>query len=222
MADTERTTADLQTLFADNASGAISPQDLRDFLVSAQMHGTSCWEDQQGDAINSQSNRHDLTIEVYRDTGHYMSHYRRDQDNHLSCKYQMSHEWSGTSATRLHVHCIPVATGAGNVVFQTKYVWGRVGYVLPASASWTTKLSTMSVASADVYKPVLHHLATCAVVTGCAASSVLYATVSRLGLTASADTYSASKTGGTAAANLALEFVDNHFTKKRAGTISEY
>lgn len=35
MADTIKSVADLLTLFADNTSGAISPQDLRDFLVSA-------------------------------------------------------------------------------------------------------------------------------------------------------------------------------------------
>lgn len=34
MADTARSLAELQTLLADNISGAISPQDLRDFLVS--------------------------------------------------------------------------------------------------------------------------------------------------------------------------------------------
>lgn len=35
MADTPRTVAALQALFANNTSGDISPQDLRDFLVSA-------------------------------------------------------------------------------------------------------------------------------------------------------------------------------------------
>jgi hypothetical protein len=35
MADSERTTAALQALFADNHAGAISAQDLRDFLVTA-------------------------------------------------------------------------------------------------------------------------------------------------------------------------------------------
>jgi len=35
MADTRRTLAALQALLADNATGDISPQDLRDFLVSA-------------------------------------------------------------------------------------------------------------------------------------------------------------------------------------------
>lgn len=36
MAQTPRTFAELVTLFADNTSGAISPEDLRDFLVSSQ------------------------------------------------------------------------------------------------------------------------------------------------------------------------------------------
>jgi hypothetical protein len=36
MADTQRTLAALQALFADNTTGDISPQDLRDFLVSSQ------------------------------------------------------------------------------------------------------------------------------------------------------------------------------------------
>ena len=35
MADTARSLSDLQALFADNDSGDISPQDLRDYLVSA-------------------------------------------------------------------------------------------------------------------------------------------------------------------------------------------
>ena len=35
MADTPKSVADLQTLLANNTSGAISPQDVRDFLVSA-------------------------------------------------------------------------------------------------------------------------------------------------------------------------------------------
>lgn len=35
MADTAKSVASLQTLFADNADGDISPQDLRDFLVTA-------------------------------------------------------------------------------------------------------------------------------------------------------------------------------------------
>lgn len=40
MADTRRTVAALQALFPDNATGDISPQDLRDFLVSASSaHG---------------------------------------------------------------------------------------------------------------------------------------------------------------------------------------
>lgn len=34
MADTQRTKSAIQTLFADNTSGAISPQDLRDFVES--------------------------------------------------------------------------------------------------------------------------------------------------------------------------------------------
>src|SRR3990167_284713 len=41
MADTIRQLAALQALLADNTSGAISPQDLRDFLVSALPTGRS-------------------------------------------------------------------------------------------------------------------------------------------------------------------------------------
>ncbi len=41
MADTVRSIAELQALFADNVAGDISPQDLRDFLLSsAPAHGT--------------------------------------------------------------------------------------------------------------------------------------------------------------------------------------
>lgn len=40
MVDTVRTTAELLTLFADNTTGEISPQDLRDFVVSAGVYGS--------------------------------------------------------------------------------------------------------------------------------------------------------------------------------------
>ena len=43
MADTQKTLAALQTQFADNTTGAISPQDLRDFLVSANSAYGSCY-----------------------------------------------------------------------------------------------------------------------------------------------------------------------------------
>src|SRR3990172_1297552 len=39
MTDTKRSLSALQTLFADNVSGAISPQDVRDFLVSVYPYG---------------------------------------------------------------------------------------------------------------------------------------------------------------------------------------
>lgn len=38
MTDTQRSRASLQALFPDNSTGDISPQDLRDFLVSAQLN----------------------------------------------------------------------------------------------------------------------------------------------------------------------------------------
>lgn len=41
MADTRRTFAALAVLFADNTAGAISAQDLRDFLASMKMHTSS-------------------------------------------------------------------------------------------------------------------------------------------------------------------------------------
>ena len=41
MADTIRTRASLTTLFADNNSGDISPQDLRDFLISTPLRETT-------------------------------------------------------------------------------------------------------------------------------------------------------------------------------------
>jgi hypothetical protein len=43
MADTQRTIAALQTLFADQAAQGISPQDLRDFLVSAEPDRGELW-----------------------------------------------------------------------------------------------------------------------------------------------------------------------------------
>jgi hypothetical protein len=38
MSDTQRSRTTLQTLFADNTTGEISPQDLRDFLASVKLY----------------------------------------------------------------------------------------------------------------------------------------------------------------------------------------
>lgn len=46
MADTIRTRADLVTILADNVTGDISPQDIRDFLVSCILRNTGSGADQ--------------------------------------------------------------------------------------------------------------------------------------------------------------------------------
>lgn len=56
MVDTVRTVAELQALLADNTSGAISPQDLRDFLVSAINPLTSTYQTGWKDNVTSLSN----------------------------------------------------------------------------------------------------------------------------------------------------------------------
>jgi hypothetical protein len=220
MADTARNQAALLTLMPDNTNGAISPQDLRDFVVSAQLHGATCWEDVQGDAFNADK-KDGLTLETYRDTDHQCYFFNHDAVNTLSLKFQMPHRYS-TGSVRVHTHTIPCATAAGNVVFKTLWAWERNGYTMPSTSGWSSKTSTMAVYASNVYKEKYHHLATCAVATGCGASSILWVTVKRVA-TATTDTYTASKAGAgfDASANLAVSYIDVHYPVKRAGTESE-
>lgn len=221
MTDTARNKSDILTIFPDNTSGAISPQDLRDFVESAQIHGATCWDDILGDVFNADK-RAGLTLEAFRDTDHEVYFANHDVTNTVGHKFQMPHRYS-TGSVRIHVHTIPAATAAGNVVFQTSWAWERDGYEMPAASGWTSTTSTMAVTSAEVYESKIEHLATAATVTGVGASSILWVTVKRLA-TDSADTYSTNKAGAgvDASANLAITYVDVHFPVKRAGTEGEW
>ena len=168
MTDTARNKSALIALLPDNTSGAISPQDIRDVVESVQIHGETCWDDSLGDLFNADK-RSGFTLEEYRDTDHEIYFANHDAVNTVSLKFQMPHRYS-TGSVRAHVHCIPAAAGAGNVVFHTSYAWERSGYEVPVASSWTTVVSTMAVATAHTWKEKLHHLATCAVATGVGAS----------------------------------------------------
>lgn len=221
MADTARNKADLKTILPDNTSGAISPQDLRDVVESVQIHGATCWDDQQGDAENALK-KDGLTKEQYRDTLADAYFYNHDAVNYLTHKFQFSHRFAGSAGVRVHAHLTPCATGAGNAVFEINHVWSRLGgYELPAASGWTTAVATIAITTADVFQPQILHLATAAVATGVGASSILYTVVKRLG-TSSADTYTTAKTSGDTSANLMVEYIDVHYRVSRAGTEGEY
>lgn len=58
MPDTRRTVASLQSLLADNSTGAVSPQDERDFLVStAPAYGSCHWTTAAATTISAQSTK---------------------------------------------------------------------------------------------------------------------------------------------------------------------
>jgi hypothetical protein len=218
MADTARNKAALLTLLADNTSGAISPQDLRDLVVSVQIHGATCWDIVDGDPVKADNC--DMTLEAYRDTNNKVYVANHDAVNKCCLKYCLPHRYS-TGSVRLNARVIPCATAAGNVIFKTLYAWERDGYTMPSSASWSSATTTLAVTSAGVYKCDVHHLATIAAATGCGPSSTLWVTVKRVG-TSTSDTYSANKTGGDTSANLAITRINVHYPVKQGGTEGEY
>ena len=68
MVDTVRTIADLQSILADNSSGDISPQDVRDLLVSSMPHIVHKTADESVSASTTLQNDDHLTFTIDANT----------------------------------------------------------------------------------------------------------------------------------------------------------
>lgn len=162
-----------------------------------------------------------LTLEGYRDSDFPIYFMRHDQDDTLTIIYQMPHMWDYTTAVWPHIHYIPMAAASGNVYFSFSYVWAPRGEVVPALSSWVSGNKTISITAGDQFKHLAAGFATINPPAAAGASTMLLMKITRLGDDV-LDTYNTNKTGGTAAANFGVLYLDLHYQKIRAGTTSQF
>lgn len=161
-----------------------------------------------------------LVSEGYRDTDFLMYFLRHNQDDTINIIYQMPHMWELETAVRPHIHIIPMVSASGNLYVQYQYSWAPFDQVLGAAATWTTGSVTIPLTPADQYKHRLITIGNISPPVGSGPSTMLLFKTTRAG-TDPLDTYSTNKTGGgTPAANVGILYVDLHYQKIRAGTLT--
>lgn len=186
----------------------------------AEVTDVPVWTDLQG-SISQGTAASALTYEGYRDTGFKLFFFRHSQADEVNFVYQMPHEWDPSTDVRAHIHFIPMSDPATPQVFALTilYAWSRVGQVLPAASGWTTKQLTKTVNPGDAFKQTVLAFGSVAPPAGALESDVLLVQAKRNTVT---DTYTTNKTGGTAAANVALLSSDLHYQKVKLGTAIEF
>jgi hypothetical protein len=221
MADTKRTLSQLVALLPDNISGDISPQDLRDFLVSAAIQGPGVYDDMLGDIRGSIATSTDMVEEAFRDTPFALAFVRHDRESQFSLSTQMSHAWEPTTSVLPHLHILPMANGSGNVLFTIRSAWAHLGYSIPALSGWTSETVTVGLVPGDQYSTKLVAFSAISPPPATTTSAVLLWHITRNG-TNVLDTYTTSKDHGTAQANIGILYADLHYLITRPGTEGIY
>ena len=154
MADTARTLAELQALLADNSSGAISPQDLRDFLqtyADAKML-KSAYGDYLFSGYALRGGASAPTFKVFRGAlyGYAFQGAGAAQEAHFSI--HLLHDLKAGTDLTFHIHwACAAAAPAGNVKWQIDYSIAR-GYGATTFAAPTTLSVTQAVAAQYVHQ----------------------------------------------------------------------
>ncbi|MGL4808490.1 MAG: hypothetical protein ACRC4O_07085 [Giesbergeria sp.] len=181
------------------------------------------WHDLIGD-VNQAAANAALTEEVYRDTPEPWYWMHRAQDDALSLKFQMPHDWDPTQAVEPHLHVVGAAPTTGNVRIIGRYAWSHVrDLALPELSGWGTIDTTTTILGTEQWLPIPITLAT---ITPPALaqkpSSFLHLWIQRPGQSDALDTYDGNKPSGTAAANLGLEGLDCHVLRTGLATAGRY
>lgn len=178
------------------------------------------WDDNQGrislgDAVANP------TYEAFRDTSWKTYFLKHNQADELHFSLQMPHSWDPTTAVKFHVHYVPMADPLTTKVFALsgQYSWATFGVATPANTGWTSWAATKDVASGDEFKEAVIQCFTATPPATATESSILLIYMKR---DIATDTYETSKTGGTAAANVAILSADAHFEKNKDGTATEF
>lgn len=145
MADTIRTIASLQSLLADNTTGEISPQDLRDMLVSLsniyQESYTTGWEDMTA-PMNSVklAGVSDPTFSAFQPTGTgSLKAYSFAKGNEVFLTFHTLHNIKPNSTAYIHVHWTTNGTNTGTVAWDLSWSMakGHNQQAFPAPTSIT-------------------------------------------------------------------------------------
>lgn len=208
----------------DSSRGVVTSKDGDGFSIEGRDHTEAPFGDRWDDLyahIDEGTGPAALTYEAYRDTGFFMRFFRHNQDDNIFMTYQMSHQWDPTTGVTPHMHCFPMAAGSGVVKFNYAYSWINVGSTLPAAAGWVSGSVSASFDPSMQYMQKIVSFGTI-MPSDQRESSILVFKVERPGSSDAADTYTASKDHGTAAANLGVIFFDLHYQKIKAGTITPF
>lgn len=208
-----------------NDKGVVTEKNGDGFYVGSQTHDAAVFNERWDDLyafIDEGTGPAQLTYEAYRDTGFYMRFYRHNQDDETFVRFQMPHSWDPLTNVRPHMHVIPCASGSGVVKFNYAYTWSLVHGGFSGSAGWISGSVTASYTPANQYNQEIISLGTIPPPAGSEESAMLVFKIERPGASDAADTYTASKPDGTAAANLGILFIDLHHQKIKAGTTVEF
>ena len=179
------------------------------------------WDDIQGritlgDAVANP------TYEAFRDTPWKTYFLRHDQADEMHFALQMSHAWDPTTEVRFHVHVIPMAdpATAQTIAFVGQYAWASFDYATPADTGWTDFSGTHVVSPGDAFKEAFVSCFNATAPAGAQHESAILLIYLKRD-SGGADTYTTGKTGGTAAANVAVLSADAHYQKNKDGTSTE-
>jgi len=165
-----------------------------------------------------------LTWEVYRSTLFLMGFMRSDQGDELFFEYQMPHEWALT-AVYAHIHFVPMANSAGKFAVKGEYAWVQNKVEIPDAAGWTSFTADFDLVAGDQHKEQIISVGGANGISppsNASASNILLMRWMRdYAGGGGADTYTATKSPGTGAANIGLVSADCHVQVNKAGTVSQ-
>jgi hypothetical protein len=164
-----------------------------------------------------------LTHEEYRDTPELWYWLHRSQDDQLSIKWQMRHDWI-PSDVYPHLHLVGAAPTTGNVRVVGRYAWSHTGDLpLPVLAGWGTIDVTVPILDTEQWAPKIASLGPITPpVLAQKPSAFLHLWIQRPGASDALDTYDGNKPDHTAAANVGLEGLDCHVYVSGVATAGLY
>jgi hypothetical protein len=140
-------------------------------------------------------------------------------------RFQLPHTWRYGTEVVPHMHILPLANPVSpqNVYFDGYYAWTEAddpGNPVPALSGWTRFTQHFTIDPGNIHVQRYVDFGPIAPPAWAKESAILLIYIRRSG-TSPADTYTTSKVGGTATANLGLLYVDVHYRVNKIGSLPE-